>query len=62
MRYFLCVLGMVLIIEGLPYFAAPEKMKTWLIKMMTIPDNVLRRLGLVLMAAGLMLVFLGRQG
>jgi uncharacterized protein YjeT (DUF2065 family) len=62
MQYFLCVLGMVMIIEGLPYFAAPEKMKTWLIKMMTIPDNVLRRLGLVLMAAGLVLVFLGRQG
>ena len=62
MRFFLCVLGMVMIVEGLPYFAAPEKMKTWLMKMMAIPDNVLRRLGLVLMAAGLVLVFIGRQG
>ena len=62
MRYFLCVLGMVMIVEGLPYFAAPEKMKEWLMKMMTIPDNVLRRLGFVLMAAGLVLVFIGRQG
>lgn len=62
MRYFLCVLGMVMIVEGLPYFAAPEKMKTWLMKMVTVPDNLLRRLGFVLMAAGLVLVFLGRQG
>ena len=62
MGYFLSVLGMVMIVEGLPYFAAPEKMKEWLMKMMTIPDNVLRRLGLVLMAAGLALVFFGRQG
>lgn len=62
MRYFLCVLGMVMIIEGLPYFVAPEKMKVWLMKMITIPDNVLRRLGMVLMAAGLVLVFFGRQG
>lgn len=62
MRYFLSVLGMVMIVEGLPYFAAPEKMKAWLIKMMTIPDNVIRRLGFVLMAAGLVLVFIGRQG
>jgi len=53
---------MVMIIEGLPYFVAPEKMKVWLMKMITIPDNVLRRLGMVLMAAGLVLVFFGRQG
>ena len=62
MRYFLCVLGMVMIVEGLPYFAAPEKMKAWLMQMMAIPDTMLRRLGLVLMVAGLVLVFLGRQG
>jgi len=29
MKFFLCVIGMVLIIEGLPYFAFPEKLKTY---------------------------------
>ncbi len=29
MEFFLCVLGMVMIIEGLPYFAFPEQMKSW---------------------------------
>jgi len=61
MRYFLCVIGMVMIIEGLPYFAFPEKMKPWLQKLMETPVSALRRLGLGLMVAGLVLVYLGRS-
>ncbi len=60
MRYFLCVIGMVLIIEGLPYFVSPEKMKTWMQRIMETPAPSLRRLGFGLMAAGLALVYLGR--
>jgi uncharacterized protein YjeT (DUF2065 family) len=60
MKYFLCVLGMVMIIEGLPYFAFPEKMKAWVQKVVATPDNSLRRLGLVLMALGLCLVYFGK--
>ena len=61
MRYFLCVIGMVMIIEGLPYFAWPDKMKPWLQKLMDTPDASLRKLGFGLMACGLLLVFLGRR-
>lgn len=61
MKYFLCVLGMVMIIEGLPYFAVPEKMKTWVEKIIELPDGILRKFGLVLMLLGLLLVYLGRQ-
>ena len=53
---------MVMIIEGLPYFAIPEKMKAYLVKMLTIPDQTLRRWGFMLMLAGLVLVYFGRQG
>jgi hypothetical protein len=60
MKFFLCVLGMVMIIEGLPYFAAPEKMKYWVQKVVATPDSSLRRLGLVLMVIGLFMVFVGR--
>jgi uncharacterized protein YjeT (DUF2065 family) len=60
MKFFLCVIGMVMIVEGLPYFAFPEKMKLWVQKLVTTPDNSLRRLGLVLMVLGLSLVYLGR--
>jgi len=60
MKYFLCVLGMVMIVEGLPYFAVPEKMKVWVMKVAAAPDGSLRKIGLVLMGIGLFLVFLGR--
>jgi uncharacterized protein YjeT (DUF2065 family) len=62
MKFFLCVLGMVMIIEGLPYFTFPEKMKGWMLQIQTMPDNTLRRLGLVLMVIGLMLTYLGKSG
>jgi uncharacterized protein YjeT (DUF2065 family) len=61
MRYFLCVIGMVMIVEGLPYFAFPEKMRAWLLKILETPDHTLRRVGMVMMAAGLVLVYLGRK-
>ena len=61
MEYFLCVLGMVMIVEGLPYFAAPTKMKVWIEKMIALPDSTLRATGFLLMMAGLGLVYFGRQ-
>ena len=53
---------MVLIVEGLPYFAFPEKMKSWIQTIMSIPEHSLRRFGFVLMAAGLCLVYFGMLG
>ena len=61
MKYFLCVVGMVMIIEGLPYFAFPEKMIFWIQKIAETPLNSLRRFGLVLMVLGLVLVYFGRN-
>ena len=61
MKFFLCVFGMVMIVEGLPYFAFPEKMKYWLEKILEIPDGALRKFGFVLMLAGLAMVYMGKQ-
>ena len=61
MEFFLCVVGMVMIIEGLPYFIFPVKMKVWIQKILVTPEGALRRLGLVLMAVGLLLVYFGRR-
>lgn len=61
MDYFLCVIGMVMIVEGVPYFAAPDRMKGWMAKIMEIAPASLRRFGLVMMVAGLFLVYLGRS-
>ena len=61
MEFFLCVVGMVMIVEGLPYFAFPEKMKIWVEKVLDIPVGTLRRFGFVLMLAGLLVIYLGRR-
>jgi len=61
MKYFLCVLGMVFIIEGLPYFAFPEKIKTYLLKMALLSGGTLRIMGAVLVVIGLVLLYFGRN-
>ena len=61
MDFFLCVLGMVMIVEGIPYFAFPDKMKVWVRKVIEIPDMQLRRTGLILMGFGLFLVYIGKR-
>jgi len=60
MAYFLCVLGMVMILEGLPYFASPARMKAWIEKLIQLPDSSLRLTGFLLMMAGLGLIYLGK--
>jgi uncharacterized protein YjeT (DUF2065 family) len=60
MKFFLCVLGMVMIVEGLPYFAFPEKMKVWIAKALELSPRSMRGMGLALMLAGLLLVAIGR--
>jgi len=61
MDYFVCVIGMVMIVEGLPYFAFPDRMKVWVKKVLEMPDASLRRFGLVLMSLGLWLVYMGKN-
>jgi uncharacterized protein len=62
MYFLLTVLGMVLILEGLPYFAFPDKIKPWLQKLIETPESSLRGLGFGLMIFGLLMVFVGRNG
>jgi len=61
MKFFLCVIGMVMVVEGLPYFAFPEKMKFVIQKVMDMPDKALQKYGFMLMLIGLCLVYLGKR-
>jgi uncharacterized protein YjeT (DUF2065 family) len=61
MEFFLCVVGMVMIVEGLPYFVFPVKMKSLMKKILILPEGTLRKFGLVLMTLGLFLIFIGRR-
>ncbi|OEU74734.1 MAG: hypothetical protein BA874_12730 [Desulfuromonadales bacterium C00003068] len=58
MKFFLCVVGVVLIVEGVPWFLSPQGFKRMLLQMLPIPERVLRMMGLVLMLSGLATVYL----
>jgi len=61
MRYFLSVLGMALVLEGLPYFAFPEKVKEFLARVLHLSESKLRILGLGVIALGLFLLYVARE-
>ncbi len=61
MKFFLCVLGLIFVIEGLPYFAFPNKIKAYLMKVHQIPDSTLRMFGFFSIVIGLLLVYFGRN-
>jgi uncharacterized protein YjeT (DUF2065 family) len=62
MEFFLCVIGMVLIVEGVPYFLFPERMKSLMSYIQQQDDRSLRIMGAVFMLLGLLVVFLARSG
>ena len=61
MRFLLCLLGLVLIVEGLPYFAFPDKMKKWMSTVQEIPDAYLRTVGFLAMALGLLVAYFFKE-
>jgi uncharacterized protein YjeT (DUF2065 family) len=62
MEFLLCVLGTVLVIEGIPYFGFPEQMKRMMTYIQQQDDGTLRMLGGIMMAIGCAIVFLARRG
>nr|HID59068.1 DUF2065 domain-containing protein [Desulfobacterales bacterium] len=62
MEFFITVLGRVLFVEGLPYFAFPDRMKVWMERVIEMPDAVLRTLGFVMMSIGMAVIYLVRRG
>jgi len=60
LRFFLCALGLMLIFEGLPYFAFPEKLKVWLARASETNAGTLRILGFLSIVAGTLIVYFNR--
>lgn len=61
MKLLILLVGMVLILEGLPYVAAPEAMRDWLKKLSTLPAQQLRSFGIVAMGIGLFICWLAQR-
>jgi len=51
-------IGLVLVLEGLIYCLMPKMMKRMAAELPQIPDSTLRVVGLVVMTAGVLLVWL----
>jgi uncharacterized protein len=61
MKLLLCVIGLLLVIEGLPYFAFPDQMKRWMKLVIEIPSGRLRPIGLLAMVLGLIVAYLSNS-
>jgi uncharacterized protein YjeT (DUF2065 family) len=62
MEFFLCVIGMVMVVEGVPYFGFPEKMKEFMRFVLEQDDTTLRAMGGLLILAGLLILVAARRG
>ena len=57
MKLLVLLVGMVLVLEGLPYVAAPEAMQNWLKKLSETEPSQLRTMGVIAMAVGFTVCF-----
>ena len=57
----LVVIGVVMVVEGIPWFLSPGGYKRLLLQLLPMNDAALRAMGLTLMLAGLFLVWLVRH-
>ncbi len=61
MKTLITLIGLVLILEGLPYVASPEAMQRWLKQLSEMPPENLRVIGVIAMTAGFLLCFIARR-
>jgi uncharacterized protein len=54
-------IGLVFIIEGIVYAAAPSGFKAMMARLQEVPDETLRMGGLIAVAVGVAIVWLARQ-
>jgi uncharacterized protein YjeT (DUF2065 family) len=61
MKFLVTLIGLVLVLEGLPYVAFPEAMRKWLRQLLVLRTGQLRALGLIAMAIGLLICYLTQR-
>ena len=56
MEFLVTVLGVVLVVEGIPWFLSPSRAKNLSRQVLLLPDRLLRLAGFAAMLLGLLLV------
>lgn len=60
MKIVLTLIGLILVLEGLPYAASPETMQRWLRQLTELSPAQLRGIGFVSMLLGFVVLFFVR--
>ncbi|HKI50872.1 MAG TPA: DUF2065 family protein [Geothermobacteraceae bacterium] len=60
MKLLFTSLGLLLVLEGLPWFLSPLRLRQAMAQLARLSDSQLRVLGLLCMLSGLLLVYLAR--
>ena len=61
MKLLLTLVGLVFILEGLPYVVSPEGMQRWLRQLLEMRPGQLRFIGLIAMGFGFFLCYLTQK-
>lgn len=61
MKLFITVLGLVFVLEAIPYVLFPEAMQRWLAQMTQMPPTTLRLMGLLALAVGVLLCYITQR-
>jgi uncharacterized protein YjeT (DUF2065 family) len=61
MKLLITLIGVVLILEGLPYAAFPEATRKWLRQLIAMRTGQLRLLGFVALGCGLLLCYVTQR-
>ncbi len=61
MKFFMTVIGLLLIMEGLPYFTFPENMQAFLKQIGEMPPNHLRWVGFVSTLVGMGICYIAQK-
>lgn len=61
MKLFITLIGLILVLEGLPYVAFPEAMRRWLTQLLEMGPDQLRFVGLISMTIGFVILLLVRN-
>ncbi len=61
MKLLISLLGLLLIVEGLPYFAFPERMQAIMEEIQKMKPQQLRMVGLISTILGLILCYLAQR-
>jgi len=61
MKLLVTLIGLILIVEGMPYVVFPEAMQRWMQQLAAMQPGVLRGAGLAALAFGLLLCYLTQR-